>query len=453
MRKIKFLILWSILFLGVGYWIVVSSCGASQSSSTSTTPTTTSVTITTILHNWISNQDALLQVNVAKPAVGSTYTDSVFGAAITRLTDALSEGKPGIIPIYSKRQAWNCDDSLLMLQSGNGEPLLYNGTTGQFVKALDSSVVGGEDIFWHPTDPSLIYYILDNVLYSYDVNTLQRTTLHTFSGYTFVGTLGEGNLSRDGRYCAMVGRTYNTSTQVTTVKDFLVYDIVGDQIIAKESFPAAPEPFDWISISPDGNYVILDYADETIGRYHGVEVYDRNLNFLWQKPLGSGHSDIGVDANGDQVLIMGVYDSATNTNYLKKYKLADGTETILLQFNVDFDFHISCRNVSRPGWCFISTFDYIGRLSDKADNSSLDWLPFEDEVFALKMDGSGAVERYAHHHSRRFSPSTPDSDHSNYWAEPHATVSRQANRILFGSNWRQNVAAESSVDTYLIDLR
>ena len=388
---------------------------------------------------------------ISKPSVGVPYSDPVFGASVVRLTDAVTAGKAGIIPTYSKRQAWNSDESLLMLQTGNGEYQVYNGSTYSFIRQLDSAVVGGEDMFWHPTDPSLIYYILDNVLYSYNVNTLTQTALHTFEAYTFAGTLGEGNLSQDGRYLAMVGRDYNSGN--VTIKDYFIYDIVADKIITKEAFPTSPDPFDWISISPNGNYVVLDYADEITGRYHGVEVYDRNLNYLWQKPLGSGHSDLGVDADGNDVLVIGIYDSSSNINIFKKYRLSDGAETTLLTLEVDFDYHISCRNQQRPGWSFISTFDYVGRLADKADNPALDWLPFEDEVFALKMDGSESVERYAHHHSRRFSPTTYDSDHSNYYAEPHATVSRNANRIIFGSNWRQNMATKSSVDTYLIDLR
>jgi hypothetical protein len=104
--------------------------------------------------------------------------------------------------------------------------------------------------------------------------------------------------------------------------------------------------------------------------------------------------------------------------------------------------------MDRQGWAVISTFDYYGRLTD----SQSDWLAFEDEVFGLKMDGSGTVERYAHHHSRRYSPGTQDSDNSVYFSEPHATVSRTGNKILFGSNWRQQIADELSIDAYLIDL-
>lgn len=110
--------------------------------------------------------------------------------------------------------------------------------------------------------------------------------------------------------------------------------------------------------------------------------------------------------------------------------------------------HISLRNTLRHGWCFISTFDYVGRLTD----DSISWLPFEDEVFALKTDGSGDVQRIAHHHSRRFSPATPDPDNSVYWAEPHATVNRAGTKVIWGSNWRENMDQVWAVDSYICDF-
>ena len=411
-----------------------------------TTTTTTTSTTNTTTHNYINDHNSYLQTSIPKPSVNNSYVEPVFGTSVMRLTNALSIGKSGVVPEYSKRQAWNCDESLMLLRAGSGEVLLYNGSTYQFQKELGT--IGGDNIFWHPTDPSLLYYFLDNVFYSFNVDSELPTILHTFDAYAIIGMRAEGNISNNGRYCALVGQDVAGDP-----KALLTYDIISNEVISMETFPVTIESFDWVSISPKGNYVVVDYADEVTGNYHGVEVYDRSFNRLWQKPLGAAHSDLGIDANGDEVLIMGFYDSGTNSEFIKKFLLSDGTETNLLEFSYLFDYHISCRNEQRPGWCFISTFDYVGRLTDKADNPALDWLPFEDEVFALKMDGSGKVERYAHHHSRRYSPITPDSDTSVYISEPHATISRHADRILFGSNWRENVSFESSVDTYVIDLR
>lgn len=396
---------------------------------------------------WITNHDPVYHGNYSQPQYLKPFMDPNFGKSITRITNARTNGFAGIVPHYSKREAWNSDESLMILSTCSGETLLLNGTDYSFIRVLTDVV--GEDIFWHPTDPSIIYYCPSNVLYSYNVNTDQSLVIHEFADYTFANTRGEGNLSRDGRYYAFAGAVYDNSTNETSIKDLVVYDISSNVIIKKLSLPPVLNDFDWVSISPLGNYVVVDYATKDAGRFNGVEVYDRMFNFIWQKPLGAGHSDLGIDETGNEFLIMGVYDEGLNKTIIKKFNLTNGEETALLDFSWSFDLHISCRNEARYRWCIISTFDGEGRLTD--DN--LSWLPFEDEVFALKIDGSGEVQRLAHHHSRRFSPDFPDRDVSNYYAEPHATVSRDGGRILFGSNWRENIGRDSSMDTYIIDFR
>lgn len=397
---------------------------------------------------WIINHSPIFQPDFAKPSVGSVFTDPKFGTPVMRLTNAFSQSVHGFVPDYSKRQAWNSDESLMILRTGWGETYLYNGQTYQFIKTLDA--LGGEDIFWSPSNPDLILFNPDSVLYSYSISNEQVTQLHAFTQFTWANTRGEGNLSNDGRYYAVAGQIYNYTSGEVSFHDIVVYDIQNNVTVSSMPIPQdSIWGFDWVSVSPLGNYVVIDYADEETGRYHGVEVYDRDMNFIWQKPLGAGHSDLGIDATGDEVLVMDIYDSQSNTTIFKKFRLSDGQTTELLTISPLFDQHISCRNQLRNEWCLISTFDYVGRLTD----DSLSWLPFEDEIFALKLDGSGDVQRIAHHHSRRFSPTTPDSDNSNYWAEPHATFSRNGDRIIFASNWRQDVNLETSVDAYLIDLR
>jgi len=385
--------------------------------------------------------------DVAKPVVFGTYVDPVFGTTVERITDGIAGGLNGIVPQYSKRQAWNADESKLLLFSGDGVAMLCDGNNFSYIKTL--SGVGGEDVFWHPYDPDIIYYNADSILFSYDIVSEVTSVVHVFSQYTWANTRGEGNLSQDGRYYAVAGQQYDNGTGDVIFKDLVLFNL---QTSAEVSIMALPQDslsgFDWVSVSPLGSYVVVDYADEITGRYHGVEVYDSNFTFKWQKPLGAGHSDLGIDNNGDEILVMDCYNADSNKTYIKKFRLSDGHETTLLEVSELFDLHISMRNETRKAWCFISTFDYTGRLTD----DSLSWLPFEDEVFALKLDGSGDVQRIAHHHSRRYSPLTYDSDHSVYWAEPHATVSRYGKRIIWGSNWRQNMDMQNSVDTYIADF-
>ncbi len=417
------------------------------------TPTSASAPKTPIVQTPITSFNAMtyqikLAPSVQKPAPNTAYMDPQFGTRVTRISDARSQKLAGVMPEYSRRQAWNANESLMLLHSGDGSSLLYDGVTYQYKKVL--SAVNGQDIFWHPTDPALIFFNPENVIYSYNVNTGEQKKLYTFADYKFVGTRAEGGLSRDGRWYTFVGQVLDPSTQEYPFRDLGVFDMTTNQIAAKLALPKNLQSLDWISISPLGNFVVVDYADTVAERFHGVEVYDRNFKLLWQKPLGAGHSDLAIDADGSEVLIMDVYDPQKNVTQIKKYWLADrNKETVLLEVSSLFDLHISCQNQNQAGLCFISTFDYVDRLT----HDPRTWLTFEDEVFSLKLDGSGEVQRIAHHHSRRFSPTTPDSDNSVYWAEPHATVSRNGDRVLFGSNWEQDVEQEAGVDAYIIDLR
>lgn len=392
----------------------------------------------------ITHHNPVFQPGFQKPQVSVLFNDPKFNSQVQRITDAKNQGLAGLFPDYSKRQAWNSDGSLLMLRSGGGEVLIYNAANFQFIKTLPSNFTGLQDIFWHPFDPETIYFFADNTFNAVNPLTEQMMPLHTFPGYIYVTTRAEGNLSYNGSLVALVG--YDASWNV---KDFFVYSISGDSVAGSMNVTGTnAENLDWISISPLGNYVIVNYADNVTGQFHGVEVYDKQFNLVWQKPLGAGHSDLGIDINGKEMLIMDYYDANTNFTYIKKFYLEDGSETNLLALSALFDMHESCRNIDRAGWVYISTFDYVGRLTD----DSLSWLPFEDEIFALKTDRSGDVQRLAHHHSRRFSPVTPDPDNSVYFSEPHATVKHDGNQVLFGSNWRQDMEQDSSIDAYIADI-
>ncbi len=387
-------------------------------------------------------QPSLPMPDLARPAAGESVIDPATGARLTRLTDARATGYEGIVPQYSRRQAWNADESLLLLRAGDGMALLYDGISGAFLRALPG--VDGDDVIWHPLDPAVIYYNPGNSLRAFNIAGGDDRLVADFSAWTFADTRGEGDVSRDGRYYAFAGRSYDEDSGEVSYDDLVVFDLAEGRAIAGLALPPLDD-FDWVSISPLGNYVVVDYADTVSRRFHGVEVYRRDFTFLWQRGLGPGHSDLGLDENGDEVLVIGVYDPDTNRSGIRAVRLADGRETALVDFYWAFESHVSCRAEGRPGWCLISTYDGPGRLTD----SGMDWQPLEDEVFWVKLDGSGTVERLAHHRSRRFGPGAEDSDRSNYFAEPHATSSRRGDRVLFGSNWRQEIRDPAAVDTYL----
>ncbi|MCX7826878.1 MAG: hypothetical protein N2689_15170, partial [Verrucomicrobiae bacterium] len=73
---------------------------------------------------------------------------------------------------------------------------------------------------------------------------------------------------------------------------------------------------------------------------------------------------------------------------------------------------------------------------------------FSDEIVAVKLDGSGAVERLGRTHS---------DARGLYRAEPHAVPSRDGRRVIFASNWARacgdSVAMKNDIKAYVIETR
>jgi len=90
--------------------------------------------------------------------------------------------------------------------------------------------------------------------------------------------------------------------------------------------------------------------------------------------------------------------------------------------------HISGRAYDKPGWVVIS--HYTG----SAINA---W--YNEEIFLAKLDVTPVIVRLAKHRS----------DSSDYWSQPHATISRDASRVVWGSNWGGTVL---DLDTYMVIL-
>ncbi len=393
----------------------------------------------------ITNHDRIPQATMAKPEIRMAIKEPNFFTKMVRITDSQTADMKGSFPLLSKRQAWNVDESLMILKNGEDSVLLYDAQTYEFKKILTG--VSGQDIFWHPTDPFSIIYNPGNALYSYNVITEEVKLIRSFSEYVIANSRGEGNLSNDGRYYAFIGET--NRFQSLKLEHLVLYDLWMDKIVGQKTFLNRFTDFAGVSISPKGNFIFVKYATEMNAFFHPIEVYDRNLNVLWCNNLDLKHSDLAIDADGMEVLIASRYKLETNATVIEKYRLIDGEMTTLLTLSPGFNASISCRNATSFGWSLISTYDNQSRLTDSIDN----WLPFEDEIFLLNMDGSQRVQRLAHHRSRRFSPTTPDTYNSIAQAEPQAIISRNLDRVLFASNWRENVENMSSIDAYLVDTR
>ena len=134
------------------------------------------------------------------------------------------------------------------------------------------------------------------------------------------------------------------------------------------------------------------------------------MNFIRKLANQGEHGDIGVDSHNKEVYVQFEFGPE---NGIWSYRLDDGKRTRLLPSKYNGG-HVSCRNFKRKGWCYLSTSEEGYK-----------------EVFALKLDGSGIVNRFAQTHAVGFG--------SQVGVNPDGT------KVLFMSNWGKK---GDVVDTY-----
>jgi hypothetical protein len=89
---------------------------------------------------------------VAKPPYMKYYREPAFGTKVIRITKARADQV--IKPVYSTVQAWNADESLLMLYrtEPNSAHVLYDGHTYEHVRDLPIQPSDLEEVQWSFTE-------------------------------------------------------------------------------------------------------------------------------------------------------------------------------------------------------------------------------------------------------------------------------------------------------------
>jgi hypothetical protein len=347
--------------------------------------------------------------SVAMPAYLQPITDPAFKTQVTRIADqsAMSISNQYIRHGYAKRTPFNADDSLIVL--------IYSGLYGNApvidahtYKMLRKISVPDEPRL-SSVDPNKLFGISGNSFISENLTTGAKTTLHSFSDYSglSIGS-GEGNISSDDRYVVLSGTKGGKDAAV-------VYDIQNNAIVADKVLGDGAWNYDWISISQSGNFIVIEGDDSGGSDEKGVFVYDRNLNLLRKVDTNAEHGDFGYTPSGKEVFVQ--WDNSTGG--ISAYPL-DGGSKIEVKRDNWIGGHISCRNNKRPGWCYLS--EDHGNSSDAGAN----------EVYAIKLDTSGTVERFAHMHI---------SANPSYEGQPMAVPSRDGSKALWASDWQKGNSA------------
>lgn len=393
--------------------------------------------------------------SLSKPARGSTYSDPAYKTCVARVSDASGEHGIGWVRNdYSRRQAFNADDSRYLTVGRYGRWFLHDTSTTKTVRELP---LGGGSVEpqWHPTDPDILF-VFDHsggyTIRTHNVRTDERRVVADFrkvsgiagypgmtsitdiwSGAARVWTRWEGSPSRDGRYWGLMVQTSDHKGLGMISYDMETNTITGVYDYARDG-GGVIEP-DHISMSPSGRYVVPSWASAkctsasqlgTRSNPCGLMSFSRDFSTAVGLAVKTSHSDIGVDASGRDVIVAAEYE----TGYLAMWDLGTGARTNLWHIwenGGGTALHVSAKSFNKPGWALVSTYSGSGDL----------W--HRNKIFAIEMVAAPRILNIAHTYNT----------YSNYWTEPHAAVNRDFTRIMFNSNWRSGT---DDADAYMITL-
>jgi len=158
--------------------------------------------------------------------------------------------------------------------------------------------------------------------------------------------------------------------------------------------------------------------------------YSRDFSSKRQLLQKSEHSDLAIDANGDDVYVSVDYQSAAGDVFM--LNLRTGVRTTLFPTYVAGSataLHVSGKGFNKPGWVLLSTY---------GDYGGTQWL--HKKIFAVQLQASPKILNLG------FTRAVENG----YWTEPHASVNRDFTKVLFNSNWGVNSATD--VDAYMIEI-
>ncbi len=374
--------------------------------------------------------------NISKPALMVPLVDANYGTTTLRITDATSQNDPLVnqdgnrvlranAHPYPKTQAWNKDMSLLHFRYRfyDAETFEELAITSGTDNLTDLYNINGSlsEMKWSSLDPNVFFGVYGSAFWKATIDrqaqSISFVELHDFSETSYDKfTLGkfEGNIDYFDHYVVFAAR--KTGTKYLTA---IVYDMQKAQVLATEEFPNEAWPdegqvFDWISVSPLGNHILMSSNDR-------IDQYDLTLAKVRSLATSGGHGDLGIDSSGNEIYMQYEYGDDIG---IWMYQLRDGSRSQLLPDKYNGG-HISCRNYERPGWCYISTTSEEYR-----------------EVVAVQLDASGPTDRIVN----RFAQTHTSGHNSFGGASPDGT------RVIFSSDWDEANVHEVDRDSYHVTV-
>jgi hypothetical protein len=367
----------------------------------------------------------------AKPARGTTVTEANYDTCQVRVTDHTADGFQHFLRNdYSRRQAFNADSTRQLVYALDGHWHLYDAVNYRYLKVLPG-VAGDAEPQWHAKRPEMMFYLPTNgvgmKVYRLNVDTGETTVVGDLASRlkarwpsaNAAWTKSEGSPSADGRYwCFMVDSASWGGLGLVT------WDRFTDTILGYKDLNGQRP--DHVSMSPSGNYCVSS-------SYGGPGVVAYSRDFTSSKKIANigEHSDIGLDANGDDAYVSIDYQDAGGSVFM--VNLRTGVRTNLFSSYISGTanaFHFSGKAFRKPGWFVMSTYAESG--------GSQKWL--HRKVTVVQMAANPKIYNIA---------DTRVND-AGYWSEPQATVNRDLTKLAWTSNW--DVRTDDDLDVYMVQI-
>lgn len=309
---------------------------------------------------------------------------------------------------YSSSQAWNADQTLLLLASGCGGLCFLDGKTFQplFHRPLT------RDCEWMPGRPETMICVGDRSIALWNPRTNSEEILfEALEHRKMQFGPGKGNPSRDGTRIAV--RASDDAGKLVV----FAFDLKDGRKFPDIQLSHLPGDNNYCTISPLGDKIVC-YQSVPGGDQH-TYIFDLEGKRLqvWQENHRPGHGDFAVDAGGDEYAI-GISKSEPDKYKVIKRRLSDGAVVSLMKYGAAT--HVSMRSTGAQGWAIVS---YEGDPQDVAKHPKR--APYARQIVALALDGSGEVIPVAQTNNIKV----------DYHSETHASASPDGSQVIWSSNW------------------
>lgn len=380
-----------------------------------------SMLLLALLPSWagetVSTARLLREPRVSMPAYGQRAVDPVLGTAFVRITEPgrllapdMQCDKRYCRHRYSSTQAWNADQSLFVITKGCGDLCFLDGRS--FEPLFSRRVSRHHDCKWHPRDHDRMICVFASGIALWSPRLNIWTRILNPSGY---GSLEfgpyKGNPTKSGDRVAVRARREDGALVA------FVVDIPSGLKHPDIELSGCQGENQYVTVSPTGAYLYVAQLMPSGAEPACVFTIDGKLVQHWPEHHRPGHGDLTVDADGSDIYV-GISKSEPDEFHVIKRRLRDGKVTSLIPYSNAS--HVSARNIERPAWVIV-TFQgtYENTLEQRYPT------PFYSEVVALRIDGSGQIQRLAQTHSAL----------AEYLTETHASPSPDGTKIVWSSNW------------------